>query len=636
MTSGDTFEIEVSSHNHDALSTRAIGSENNRRLLHKMMLQHHEDVFENSDDEVDKSRSKDQDDQDDEGGIPAWNSMRRSVNANKATSNDQKSSGPPSPCVTAAISLHDGPSVRDDHNCKDKYPLTTVEVAECNSESSTDREEVTPTDSEFQPSSYQENVAPSITSYSAPTGVCGSSNISRRGSDDYVEYFSGGCKVMQGGFKRIKEIPQPKALSEPFRTYPPLSNSGYILTSTAHDPKFELKEELANPTFVARSCIKALKDSLLKPKPTSTTQPQSLVPPLPTKEPGSEEHWVDPYDVPSDCGSSANSKQQYSPDTTNMLCGKCGIHHIPSGWLCSLGERDLCGSYLPDWFPAERCENPWLTFTDFFNDIYRLESLERGHTLRFPKWNKVYHTEHPVWKTLGLTRGGWWRCRSGPNAPRAEKDCYNCHDENPLGEARYAHNKYTNHETMEIAMETLNELRNFVDVHMHRVGQKDKAIALDMIRESITPKACTSQISLHSVGIGRASNGQKAHEIEEGKIPRNEERLILEAIWIHRGPMSTLDIPIRSAFSFEDFPDHDLDNDHRDDDDTGMMMMSTIRRHSRPPPLSFHRQTSSFGSNFFSALLSHKAPSMISPSTISPSMPPTPEIPEEGVQASED
>ena len=81
-------------------------------------------------------------------------------------------------------------------------------------------------------------------------------------------------------------------------------------------------------------------------------------------------------------------------------------------------------------------------------------------------WDKVHHEEHPVWKALGHRGGGWWRCRTGLYAPRAEQNCQECHVKYP------PETELPNTETMESAMRTLEQLRQLITGHMDRVGQQ--------------------------------------------------------------------------------------------------------------------------------------------------------------------
>ncbi|KAH7313048.1 hypothetical protein BKA65DRAFT_600578 [Rhexocercosporidium sp. MPI-PUGE-AT-0058] len=588
MASNVDFELAARSHSDGSLPLRILGPDEKRTSLHKLMLAQHENAIDSSEDE----------DDDDEGGIPAWISMRRSLYPKRMVPTDQEATGPSSACVTAGPSRRNSASIRADYNNNDN----AQDTVEGGSESSRDRDVPTPaeTETELQLSSYQEDESPSPPKYTVGASTWDALKSDEPGSYDYVEYYSGSCKVMRGGFVHAKENIRPKVLSEPFRTFPPLSNRGYMLTSTGHDPKFVHRAEPAHSTFIPRSYIKAI---LLNSKPAAMPKPPAV--PLPAKGPNAEDQWVDSDGAISEASSTGGIRQYYSTCTVFALCRKCGKHHIPPGSFLSLWKRDTCGSYLPDWFPAEDFEYPWQAYTDLINEIHRLESLERGYTSLPKMWDKVHHDEHPVWKALGHRGGGWWRCRTGPNAPQAERKCHQCHVVHP------PEILHPNIETMDSAMRSLGKLRNLVRSYMNRVGQKDKAISLEMIRATMQSHTSLLPSDLRTLGIGWDGHNKKENEEErEEQPPMTEERMVLEAMWNHHGPISTLDIPFQPTFGFAIAGDADEENpeddEENDEDENGLAMKTTTRR--RPRPLFLHRQTSSLGSNFFASLLSPKSP----------------------------
>lgn len=288
---------------------------------------------------------------------------------------------------------------------------------------------------------------------------------------------------MQGGFLNGKENIRPRVLTEPFMAFPPLSNHGYMLTSTGHDPKFVHRTEQANATFIPRSCIKAI---LTNPMPDTIVEEeeQSTEPDEPensesiagsqVKGTKDENQWTDPTGATSDIGQVNKTValvQDKPTDEVLMFCRKCEKKHIPEGSFLYLASRDTCGSYLPDWFPSEDYGpgEAWTAFNELNNQILRLESLERGDRTIPKPWDKVYHDDHPVWRSLGYGSaggGGWWRCRRGPEAPKAEQKCYDCHEnkayEMPLSKKQ----------TMEYFMKQLEHSRQYVRRNMDRVGQQ--------------------------------------------------------------------------------------------------------------------------------------------------------------------
>lgn len=114
-------------------------------------------------------------------------------------------------------------------------------------------------------------------------------------------------------------------------------------------------------------------------------------------------------------------------------------------------------------------------------------------------------------------------------------------------------------------------------------------------------------------------------ESEEEDPPSTAERVILEAMWKHKGHISTLHIPFLKTFNLSTSKDRaedkDEDDDEDDDGETVLTMKRTSRGRSlrRPSPIKVHRQTSSLGSNIFSG---SKTPSV-------PSTPVIAEFPEE-------
>ncbi len=383
-----------------------------------------------------------------------------------------------------------------------------------------------------------------------------------------------------------------------------------MLTSDGHDPKFIHKQELANSTFLPRSAVRAVKATLLsvkpegepkqvdeifmdepektmkpKPPPQEEMDPATLVvdengiPPLP--------HSPQPYSLLGE------SIEYYGDESALMYCKKCGETHILPGSTTDLGFRDPCGALLPDWFPAEDYEKPWDVFMGMNNEIKRYEDIEKGCE-RIPKdWDKEYHEEHKKWRAIGHRTGGWWKCRSGPEATYAENNCTKCHVQ--PNTSRPARHPYP---TMAEVTARRENLQNWQREHQERVARRDRAIALEIIRETMPPQQALLPDRYFTVGRQYfvTAGANRAEKTEEPRDVVNEaksqERMILEAMWNHEGPMSTLKITTQTSVSSTP-PDNDF-----------LLMKAPPRRSGS----GFHRQTNSVPSAFFTSLLTPKSP----------------------------
>lgn len=82
------------------------------------------------------------------------------------------------------------------------------------------------------------------------------------------------------------------------------------------------------------------------------------------------------------------------------------------------------------WFPADKISNPWDAFTGLMNEYVRLDEISQGYSHRQnpdrKEWDLQFHEPHDKWKQVGR-KGGWWKCRDGPNAQPVEQDCRLCH-----------------------------------------------------------------------------------------------------------------------------------------------------------------------------------------------------------------
>ncbi|KAI5868623.1 hypothetical protein GGS23DRAFT_39949 [Durotheca rogersii] len=97
-------------------------------------------------------------------------------------------------------------------------------------------------------------------------------------------------------------------------------------------------------------------------------------------------------------------------------------------------------SRIPDWFLfLEDTEKLGVAGKDsqgrwnrLLNQIVTLQKdIESGKNGEKPKstWDKEWHEPSPQWPLPHRQqKGGWWKCRLGPDAPAAERECHICHD----------------------------------------------------------------------------------------------------------------------------------------------------------------------------------------------------------------
>ncbi|KAH6856721.1 hypothetical protein B0I37DRAFT_81320 [Chaetomium sp. MPI-CAGE-AT-0009] len=111
---------------------------------------------------------------------------------------------------------------------------------------------------------------------------------------------------------------------------------------------------------------------------------------------------------------------------------------------------DIVVTSVPEWFVIMEAKKVvplrGATLLDRFKDLLLLmgtslndareeqwveESRPDKHT-----WNKQYHQPNDAWpNSTRRIRGGWWHCRSDPDAPPPERSCKLCHREVPVPRA---------------------------------------------------------------------------------------------------------------------------------------------------------------------------------------------------------
>lgn len=166
-------------------------------------------------------------------------------------------------------------------------------------------------------------------------------------------------------------------------------------------------------------------------------------------------------------------------------CTVCRSSHIPPGPPITLADRDTCGSLLPKWFPAHLLTRPWDTYRQLINELVALDEKAQEERERAqdpdpskPRWDLEWHESDAEWVAAGR-REGWWRCRSGPEAPPVERNCRVCHHHHHRdGDGEEQTTLLTVGEEDEMRQERRRLLQGFIDQQVRVFGEMDKQIAL--------------------------------------------------------------------------------------------------------------------------------------------------------------
>lgn len=139
---------------------------------------------------------------------------------------------------------------------------------------------------------------------------------------------------------------------------------------------------------------------------------------------------------------------------------------------------------VPDWFPvfvnarrhtSSDPEDFQKRFVDYLTLVSNLQiacgnsPLPQELALR-PVWDKVWHEPSDVWSTPQRRRyGGWWRCRTGAEAPDEEVMCLSCRGQPPISSLPMDQRERQ-------ARARLEELERDVQAAMGIVARKDRDI----------------------------------------------------------------------------------------------------------------------------------------------------------------
>lgn len=202
----------------------------------------------------------------------------------------------------------------------------------------------------------------------------------------YPSYRSNCSNIVRGGFGMAKENMRPSPSKAP-RQYPPPSNADYYLTSDGRHPKSQDSfEPTSDGAAIVKECIKQQRAEEERHQADTTTE-------TPEGKKSGEDlakdinfgrtTWIMTAPGVNGVIYSADEQRQDFIDNINdgadlEYCTKCKRKHIPPGSPITLQDRDTCGAYLPDWFPAESVDKPWDALKDMLNKKLILDEIAQG------------------------------------------------------------------------------------------------------------------------------------------------------------------------------------------------------------------------------------------------------------------
>jgi hypothetical protein len=220
------------------------------------------------------------------------------------------------------------------------------------------------------------------------TSGIGSSAQAWSPPQSYPSYEPNCTNIVRGGFGAAKENTRPGP-SKASRQYPPPSNADYDLTSDGRHPKYRanFKPSLDEAAIVKESIKQqhAEEESHRTDTTTENSEGRKTGEDLAKDINFNRPTWITTTPGSSGVIYPANEQRQDFIDNINAgaeleYCMKCKKKHIPPGSPITLQDRDTCGAYLPDWFPAKSVDKPWDTFTSLLNEKLILDEILQGFT----------------------------------------------------------------------------------------------------------------------------------------------------------------------------------------------------------------------------------------------------------------
>lgn len=135
--------------------------------------------------------------------------------------------------------------------------------------------------------------------------------------------------------------------------------------------------------------------------------------------------------------------------------------------------------------------NHWIILNEIQQGYNHRENPERQ------LWNLEFHDNHGKWKQIGRVKGqgGWWKCRTGPNATYAERSCRICTSKDAI----HRDNEVRDQKDKPTVAQSKESIENWIAERIKQCGLLDKEAALAMWRTQGIPQHYGPPVSRNGI-----------------------------------------------------------------------------------------------------------------------------------------
>ncbi len=175
------------------------------------------------------------------------------------------------------------------------------------------------------------------------------------------------------------------------------------------------------------------------------------------------------FDEPDELHQVDKPARPEEPPPPNLAANLAAVVTTIPAWFTILDAKGTVELYGAT--PLDRFRELTQTLGNSYSAARDEKWTDESRPHRY-SWPKQYHEPHAAWPNpKQRTRGGWWTCRSGPDASPAERSCRLCHTPDPAPSER----------------------RSSADVHQHILDEIEKAMAEANKRDRLVLKCQLQQ-----------------------------------------------------------------------------------------------------------------------------------------------